>query len=105
MGPFPSEIAMTRRRTETRGVELYPSALEKDIRSERALKRAVAEMYVHGVSTRKVADITEQFCGLEVTSSQVSRAAQALAGELEKWRSRRRDAVPDHGCLTSTSAK
>jgi transposase-like protein len=73
---------------QTRGVEFYPSALEKDIRSERALKLAVAEMYVQGVSSRKVAAITEQLCGLEVTSSQVSRAAAALDDELKAWRSR-----------------
>ena len=73
---------------QTRGVEFYPSALEKGARSERALKLAVAEMYVQGVSTRKVAAITEQLCGLEVTSAQVSRAAAALDEELEKWRSR-----------------
>jgi putative transposase len=73
---------------QTRGVEFYPSALEKGVRSERALKLAVAEMYVQGVSTRKVAAITEKLCGLEVTSAQVSRAAEALAAELEKWRSR-----------------
>src|SRR3954447_122697 len=80
--------ALTVEVPQTRGVEFYPSALEKGIRSERALKLAVAEMYVQGVSTRKVAAITEQLCGLEVTSSQVSRAAQALDSELEKWRGR-----------------
>jgi transposase-like protein len=73
---------------QTRGVEFYPSALEKGVRSERALKLAVAEMYVQGVSTRKVAAITEQLCGLEVTSGQVSRAAALLDDELEKWRGR-----------------
>src|SRR4051794_26248311 len=73
---------------QTRGVEFYPSALEKGVRSERALKLAVAEMYVQGVSTRKVVAITEQLCGLEVTSSQVSRAAAMLDEELEKWRTR-----------------
>src|SRR3982751_2288502 len=73
---------------QTRGVEFYPSALERGVRSERALKLAVAEMYVQGVSTRKVAAITEQLCGLEVTSGQVSRAAAALDEELEAWRRR-----------------
>jgi len=73
---------------QTRGVEFYPSALERGERSERALKLAVAEMYVQGVSTRKVAKITEQLCGLDVSSSQVSRAAQLLDEELEAWRSR-----------------
>lgn len=73
---------------QTRGVEFYPSALEKGVRSERALKLALAEMYVQGVSTRKVAAITEQLCGLDVTTAQVSRAAQALDEELQKWRDR-----------------
>lgn len=73
---------------QTRDLDFYPSALEKGVRSERALKLAVAEMYVQGVSTRKVAAITEKLCGLEVTSSQVSRAAGALDTELEKWRNR-----------------
>ena len=73
---------------QTRGVEFYPSALEKGVRSERALELALAEMDVQGVSTRRVAAITEQLCGLEVTSAQVSRAAQALDEELEKWRTR-----------------
>jgi transposase-like protein len=73
---------------QTRGVEFYPSALEKGVRSERALKLAVAEMYVQGVSTRKVAAITEKLCGLEITSTQVSRAAEVLDEELERWRTR-----------------
>ncbi len=41
----------------------YPQSLERGLRSERALKLAVAEMYLQGVSTRKVKAITEQLCG------------------------------------------
>lgn len=66
----------------------YPSALEKGIRSERALKLALAEMYVQGVSTRRVAAITEQLCGFEVSSTQVSQAAAALDEQLAAWRQR-----------------
>jgi transposase-like protein len=73
---------------QTRDSEFYPSALERGERSERALKLAVAEMYVQGVSTRKVAKITAELCGLEVTSTQVSRAAALLDEELETWRNR-----------------
>ena len=80
--------ALTLAVPQARGVEFYPSALEKGLRSERALKLAVAEMYVQGVSTRKVTAITEKLCGLEVTSGQVSRAAAALDEELERWRGR-----------------
>lgn len=66
----------------------YPTALEKGLRSERALTLALAEMYVQGVSTRKVAAITEQLCGVELSSSQVSRAAAQLDPILEGWRTR-----------------
>jgi len=66
----------------------YPSALECGVRSERALKLAVAEMYILGVSTRKVAKITKQLCGLNVTSSQVSRAAKLLDDEISEWHNR-----------------
>ena len=73
---------------QVRGMEFYPSVLERGVRSEKALKLALAEMYVQGVSTRKMAEITEQLCGCEVSSSEVSRVAATLDQELEKWRQR-----------------
>jgi len=66
----------------------YPACIEKGIRSERALKVALAEMYLQGVSTRKVAKITEELCGFSVTSSQVSRATQELDEHFSAWRNR-----------------
>jgi transposase-like protein len=66
----------------------YPQSLDKGARSERALKLALAEMYVQGVSTRKVAAITEQLCGFEVSSTQVSLAAGELDAVLAAWRMR-----------------
>jgi putative transposase len=73
---------------QVRKGDFYPSALERGTRSERALKLAVAEMYVQGVSTRKVAAITEQLCGFEITSSQVSRATAQLDEVFAQWRER-----------------
>jgi putative transposase len=66
----------------------YPEALEKGQRSERALTLTLAEMYVQGVSTRKVSAIVEQLCGTSVSSSLVSKAATQLDETLEAWRSR-----------------
>ena len=66
----------------------YPEALERGLRTERALLTTLAEMYVQGVSTRKVAAITEQLCGTAIFSAQVSRAAALLDEELSAWRSR-----------------
>jgi putative transposase len=74
---------------QVRDGSFYPSALERGLRSERALTLALAEMYVQGVSTRKVAAITEQLFGVELDSMQVSRAAQQLDEQLAQWRNRR----------------
>ena len=73
---------------QVRDSSFYPDALEKGLRSERALTLALAEMYVQGVSTRKVQAIVEQLCGMAVSSSQVSRAAAQLDETLEAWRTR-----------------
>jgi len=66
----------------------YPSALEKDLRSERALTITLAEMYIQGVSTRRVKAITEQLCGVEISATQVSRATAQLDAILQEWRER-----------------
>lgn len=73
---------------KTRNLAFYPSCLEKGIRSERALGLAMAEMYVNGVSTRRVKRITQELCGLDVSSTQVSRLTASLDEELESFRNR-----------------
>ena len=66
----------------------YPQALERGRRSCRAVMLAVAEMYIKGVSTRDAEAVMREF-GLEsLSSSQVSRAAKLLDGELDAWRNR-----------------
>jgi putative transposase len=73
---------------QVRGISFYPQCLEKGSRSEKALKLAVAEMYLKGVSTRKVEAITKALCGLDFTSMQVSRAAKELDEEFSLFRNR-----------------
>jgi transposase-like protein len=73
---------------QVRGLSFYPRSLEKGCRSEKALKLAIAEMYVQGVSTRRVSQITEQLCGTEISASQVSRIAQLLDEQLTVFRER-----------------
>jgi transposase-like protein len=83
LGPIQFQIP------QVRGpVDFYPRALEKGVRSEQALKLALAEMYVQGVSTRKVSAIVEELCGSSVSSTQVSQCAARLDAELESWRTR-----------------
>lgn len=89
MGPLNLDVP------QVRGpVDFYPSALEKGLRSEQALKLALAEMYVQGVSTRKVAAIVEDLCGHSVSSSQVSQCAAKLDALLENWRNAPLGQVP-----------
>ena len=73
---------------QTRDCEFYPQSLEKGLRSERALLLSIAEMYVQGVSTRRVKKIVEELCGMDVSSTQVSRAAAELDELLTAWRER-----------------
>ena len=57
-------------------------------RSEQALVSTLMEMYVQGVSTRKVAAITEELCGVSFSKSQVSALTSRLDTELVAWRTR-----------------
>src|ERR687885_244397 len=62
---------------------------ERYQRSEKALVAAMVEMYVQGVSTRKVKTITEELCGHEFSSATISRIVGQLDAELEKLAQRR----------------
>lgn len=57
-------------------------------RSEQALVLTLMEMYLQGVSTRKVAAITEQLCGTRFSKSQVSTLTSQLDARLQAWRER-----------------
>lgn len=64
------------------------------MRSERALKIALAEMYIQRVSTRKVAKITRELCGFEISFSEVSRASKSLDDPVQTWRDRPLEQFP-----------
>ena len=73
---------------QVREAGFYPSCLEKGERVEQALKVALAEAYVQGVSTRKMKQLTEELCGKEISSTQVSRFAKVLDEEVQKFKNR-----------------
>jgi putative transposase len=58
---------------------------ERYQRSEKALVSALAEMYLQGVSTRKVKEITEELCGHEFSAATISRVTSKLDEELERF--------------------
>lgn len=68
--------------------QFQPELFDKYQRNEKALTLAIMEIYVQGVSTRKVKRITEELCGLEISSSQVSNLAKGLDEEIAIWRTR-----------------
>lgn len=72
-------------------VEFYPSALEKGSRMDRALVMCLCEIYVNGVSTRKVTEILQKLCGTQISSMEVSRACEKLEPTLKAWRERKLD--------------
>jgi len=73
---------------KVRGLSFYPGCLDKGSRSEKALKSAIAEMYINGVSTRKVQSITQELCGFNISSTQVSNLCKELDVEFEIFRNR-----------------
>ncbi len=64
---------------------------ERYQRSEKALVGTLMEMYLEGVSTRKVKDVTEVLCGTSFSKSTVSRLVGSLDQDLAAWRERRLD--------------
>jgi transposase-like protein len=75
---------------QVRDSSYYPTALDKGSRTEQALNLALAEMYVQGVSTRKVVEVLQRLVGptVSISSTQVSRAAETLDVGLQAWRER-----------------
>lgn len=82
---------LTLRVPQDRQGRFRTEVFERYQRSEKALVLALAEMYLQGVSTRKVKEVTEQLCGHEFSASTISRMTQTLDGDLEKFARRRLD--------------
>lgn len=81
---------------QVRAGGFYPSALEKGSRSEQAMNLALAEMYVQGVSGRKVITVLQKLVGPEInlSSTQISRCVAKLDEGLAAWRNRALGATP-----------
>jgi putative transposase len=71
-----------------RAGQFQPTLFARYERSEQAFLAALVEMYLQGVSTRKVTRIVEALCGAHVSASAVSAVVRKLDGELALWRTR-----------------
>ncbi|MFN7145594.1 MAG: transposase, partial [Myxococcota bacterium] len=74
---------------QDRSGEFSTEVFERYQRSEKALVTSLMEMYIQGVSTRKVKAITEELCGHEFSASTVSRLNQTLDERLKEFAERR----------------
>ena len=74
-----------------RNGEFSTALFERYARSEKALVAALAEMYVQGVSTRKVKAITEELCGHSFSASSISTINKGLDETLERFANRHLD--------------
>ncbi len=69
--------------------KFYPKCLDRGTRSERAIMLTAAEMYIHGVSTRRVEAVFQAMGIDNYSAEQVSNASKILDEELIKWRTRK----------------
>jgi transposase-like protein len=74
-----------------RSGEFSTALFERYARSEKALVAALAEMYVQGVSTRKVTAITEELCGHSFSASAISTINKGLDQTLARFAQRQLD--------------
>ena len=76
------------RNSQTPFTPIIPG-VERGSRIDRALNLAIAEMYLQGVSTRKVAKVMNEICGGNgVSATYVSQCCAQLDTLFEKWRNR-----------------
>jgi len=71
-----------------RKLPLETAIIERYRRRESSVEEALIEMYLAGVSVRRVEDITEALWGTRVSPSTVSELNQRIYGQIEAWRNR-----------------
>jgi len=81
----PIELEVFRDREGCFSTELF----RRYQRNEQAFVLSMLEMYIQGVSTRKVGKVVEALCGTDVSKSMVSSLAKNLDGNISKWRNRK----------------
>lgn len=78
------ELEMPKLRRQT-----FESAIiERYKRRETSIEEAMIEMYLAGVSVRRVEDVTEALWGTRVSSGTVSKLNQKIYKHIEEWRNR-----------------
>ena len=74
--------------TENPRWEVFPNSFERYQRNEKALLISMLEMYISGVSTRKVSQVVEELCGKSMSKSFVSNLTAQLDPMVKEWQNR-----------------
>jgi putative transposase len=80
--------AVTLKMPKLRKLPFETAIIERYRRREASVEEALVEMYLAGVSVRRVEDITEALWGTRVSSGTVSRLNQKIYRHIEAWRNR-----------------
>ena len=71
-----------------RNLPFETSIIERYKRREASVEEALVEMYLAGVSVRRVEDITEALWGTKVSPATVSKLNKKIYSQIEEWRNR-----------------
>jgi putative transposase len=71
-----------------RSLPFETAIIERYRRRESSVEEALIEMYLAGVSVRRVEDITQALWGTRVSASTVSELNQKIYGKIDEWRTR-----------------
>jgi len=79
---------VTLKMPKLKGVAFETAIIERYRRRESSVEEALIEMYLAGVSVRRVEDITEALWGTKVSAGTVSQLNKKVYGHIETWRNR-----------------
>ncbi len=78
---------VTIRMPKSKGMQFTTAVIERYRRSEASVEEAMIEMYLAGVSTRRIEDVSEILWGSSVSASTVSNLSEKAFASIEEWRS------------------
>ena len=87
-GPATSSGEVTIHMPKLKGARLATAAIERYRRRETSVEEAMIEMYLAGVSTRRIEDVSEILWGSSVSAATVSNLNEKAFASVEEWRNR-----------------
>ena len=90
---------VTIRMPKLKGVRFTTAIIERYRRRETSVEEAMIEMYLAGVSTRRIEDVSEILWGSSVSASTVSNLNERAFASVEEWRNRPLERAYPYACV------